>query len=38
MDQMRLDPKDKLPPPLGHVVNNTPSPPQDKKVPAAPPG
>ena len=38
MDQIRLDPQDKLtPPPLGHVVNKTPSPPRDKKVPAAHP-
>ena len=39
MDQIRLDPQDKLPhppPPLGHVVNKTPSPP-DKKVSAAHP-
>ena len=41
MDQIRLDPQDRLtPPPLRHV-NKTPSPPQDKKVPVAhthPPG
>ena len=34
MDQVRLDPQDKLTlPHLGHVVNKTPSLPQDKKVP-----
>ena len=37
MDQICLDPQDKLPPPpLRYVVNKTPSPSQDKKVPAAP--
>ena len=37
INQIRLDPQDKLSPPLlGHVANKTP-PPQDKKVPAAHP-
>ena len=38
MDQICLDPQDKLPlhpPPLGHIVNKTP-PPLDKKVFVAP--
>ena len=41
MDQIHLDPQDKLPPhppPLGHTVNKTPSPPQDKKVFVPPQG
>ena len=40
MDQICLDPQDKLPlhpPPLGHIVNKTPPPPPDKKVFAADP-
>ena len=40
MDQICLDPQDKLPlhsPPLGHIVNKTPSPPPDKKLFAPPP-
>ena len=40
MNQICLDPQDKLPlhpPPLGHIVNKTPSTPSDKKVFAAHP-
>ena len=40
MDQIHLDPQDKLPPhppPLGHIVNKTPSTHRTKKVFAAPP-
>ena len=40
MDQICLDPQDKLslhPPPLGYIVNKTPSPHQTKKFVAHPP-
>ena len=35
MGQIRLDSQDVTPPTLGHIVNKTPFPPQDKKVPVA---